>query len=93
MPIPFRIVDGTKSASFDGLILEVSGVSGSADSKRLNALLIEDVTVAVAGDEWMFIVKSTKGGFGVVISEDKKAAWEELAAAITEAHNHLAANT
>ncbi|MBI4836573.1 MAG: hypothetical protein HY817_04920 [Candidatus Abawacabacteria bacterium] len=80
-----QVHDGGKMASFDGLVLEVSGLSGSATSKRLAIEAIDSVTVAEAGSELMFVVKSRKGGFGLMISIDKKLVWEDLAKAVNSA--------
>jgi hypothetical protein len=84
MDTPLRIIDGSKTASFDGLLLEVTGLSGKSDSKRLAMNNIDSVAVAQAGEEWMFIVKSRSGGFSVMISAQKKAEWENL---VTEVRN------
>lgn len=89
MSLPFRIIDGSKAAQFDGLFLEVSGINGSADSKRIGIQVVENVGVAQAGEEWLFMVKAKNGGFSVVISAEKKDAWEQLGTAVTEAKNQL----
>lgn len=86
-----RIIDGSKAAQFDGLFLEVSGINGSADSKRIGVQMIEKVGVAQAGEEWMFMVKAKNGGFSVVISAEKKSEWEQLATRVTEARDLLTA--
>jgi len=82
---PLRVSDGSKFASFDGFVLEVSGLSGSASSRRIAVESIESVTVGPAGSEWMFGVKTGKGGFGLVVSKACAADWEALAAAVRAA--------
>ncbi|MBP6945522.1 hypothetical protein KBD61_04265 [Patescibacteria group bacterium] len=89
MTSPLRIIDGSKAAQFDGLFLEVSGINGSADSKRVGVQMIEKVGVAQAGEEWMFMVKAKNGGFSAVISTEKKGQWEQLATTIMEARAQL----
>ncbi len=89
MSLPLRIIDGSKAAQFDGLFLEVSGINGSADSKRIGIQVIEKAGVVQAGEEWMFMVKAKNGGFSAVISAEKKDAWGELAKAIMEAQAQL----
>ena len=89
MEVPLRVIDGSKAASFDGLFLEVAGISGSAESRRLAVNTLDSVVVAPAGDEWMFVVKSHKGGFGVAISAEKKAEWEHLAEEVMAAHAQI----
>ncbi len=90
---PIQILDGSKSARFDGLILDVSGLHGGAEVKRLTMPNIERVGVEASGQEWLFLVKLRNGGFSLVISTHKKAEWEELAKAITAAQSRLAATT
>jgi hypothetical protein len=75
---PLRVVDGSKFASFDGQILEVSGLNGSAETKQLTLQNIVNVAIAAAGDEWMFGVQSRNGGFSLVISPERKSEWEAL---------------
>ena len=43
-----QVVDGMKEASFDGRVLDVSGISGTATARRLPVLAIKKV--GVAGD-------------------------------------------
>jgi hypothetical protein len=86
-----RVIDGSKSGSFDGLILEVTGISGSSDSKRVAVNLIDSAVVTAAGDEWMFVVKSHRGGFGVVISAEKKMEWDLLVQEVNNVRKTLAA--
>ena len=74
-----QVRDGGKSASFDGFVLEVAGLSGSASSKRVAIEVLESAAVAAAGDELMFVVKSRKGGFGLMISQARRGDWEQLA--------------
>lgn len=90
---PLRIIDGSKAAGFDGLFLEVSGVSGSSDSKRIAINLIDAIVVAPAGDELMLVVKSHKGGFGAVISAEKKAEWDQLVEEVNKARAALGATS
>lgn len=89
MGTPLRIIDGSKIASFDGLILEVTGLSGKSDSKRLAINNIDSVAVAPAGEEWMFIVKSRSAGCSIIISEAKKADWENLVREVRKAQNEF----
>jgi len=84
-----RVSDGSKVASFDGYVLEVSGLSGSADGRRLAVEVIESVALAPAGDELMFVVRSRKGGFGVVVSPERCGEWEALIAAVDAARSAL----
>ena len=76
--LPLQVIDKGKFANFDGFILEVSGLSGSASSKRIALNVFEKIALAKAGDETMLMVKSKKGGFGLVVSEEKKAEWENF---------------
>ena len=85
MNSPLRVVDGKKFATFDGLILEVFGVSGRMDSQRIPVNLIEKLDVVGAGEEWMFIVKTHQSGFSLVISAEKKNEWEQLAREVQKA--------
>jgi hypothetical protein len=80
-----RVSDGSKAASFDGFVVEVSGISGSAHSRRLAIEAIEKVAAMPSGDEMMFGVKSKKGGFAVFGSLALRAEWEALADAVNAA--------
>jgi hypothetical protein len=84
-----RVSDGSKFASFDGYVLEVSGLSGSANVRRVAVETIESVALALAGDELMFGVRSRKGGFGVVVSPARRADWEALITAVNAARSAL----
>ncbi len=86
---PLCIVDGSKSVRFDGLVLDVSGLDGTADVKRATITNIERIGVEAAGEEWLFLVRLRNGGFSLVISTEKKAEWEALAHAVREAQKGL----
>ena len=85
MNSPLRVVDGKKFATFDGIILEVFGVSGRMDSQRLPVNMIEKLDVVAAGDEWMFMIKTHQSGLSLASSAEKKAEWEQLAQEVKNA--------
>lgn len=85
MNTPLRVLDGKKMASFDGVILEVFGLSGHRDSQRLPVNMIEKLDVVAAGDEWMFMIKTHQSGLSLLISAEKKAEWEQLAQEVKKA--------
>ena len=84
-----RVSDGSKSASFDGFVLEVSGISGGATARRVAIEVLESITLGPAGDELMLGVRSRKGGFGVVVSPARRAEWEAFVAAVNAARAAL----
>lgn len=75
---PIQIVDGSKSARFDGQILDISGLNGSAEVRRLTLTGIEKIGVEAAGNEWLFLIKTHNGAFSLMISAEKKAEWVGL---------------
>jgi hypothetical protein len=85
--MPLTINDGSKSAQLDGLFLEVSGISGSGQSRRIGVESIVDVAVVGTGGSLMFGVRTRKGGFTVAISPARRAEWEALAAAALAARD------
>lgn len=86
MPIEtITVIDGAKLGRFDELVLEIGGLSGQTGTKRLNALLIEDIAVQASGDEWLLAIKTRNGGMGMAISAEKREAWERLAQAVKQA--------
>ncbi len=80
-----RVHDGGKFGSFDGFVLEVSGLSGSAKSRRLAVEAIDAIGIVEAGGELMLGVKSRKGGFGLVISAARQGEWQSLVDAVVAA--------
>jgi hypothetical protein len=80
-----QIHDGSKFGSFDGEVLEVSGLSGSTKGARLTVEAIESIMLAEAGDELMLGVKSRRGGFGMVVSKARRAEWQALVQAVNDA--------
>jgi hypothetical protein len=84
-----RVSDGSKAANFDGFVLEVSGISGSSNARRLAIESIEAVMVADAKDEVMFGVRSRKGGFSLFVSQAKREEWQALAHAVMAARATL----
>lgn len=89
MTSPLQIVDGSKSARFDGLILDISGLNGSPDVKRIALTNLEKIGIDASGDEWLFLVKAKNGGFSLLISQQKKAEWEGLVEAVLAAQKVL----
>jgi hypothetical protein len=84
-------MDGTKFASFDGTVLEVSGLSGTSESMRISLNRLDSVAVAsTSAEEFLFIVKTHTGGFSLVISTDKKTVWDELVKTVMEAKSRQA---
>ncbi len=83
-----RVSDGGKSGSFDGFVLEVSGLAG-ASTRRLALEGIDSVALAEAGNEFMFVVKSRKGGFGLVVSAAKRTECDALVQAVSRARAAL----
>lgn len=90
MPIPIQIVDGTKFASFDGLVLEVSGFNGMNDAMRIALNRLDRVGIeSTSAGEFLFLVKTPTGGFSLVISAEKKSDWEKLATFVMKARSQL----
>ena len=75
------VSDGNKTGQLDGVFLEVSGISGSGQSRRIGVESIVDVAVVGAGDSLLFGVRTAKGGFTVAISPARRPQWEALARA------------
>ncbi len=84
-----RVIDGKKAASFDGMVLEVFGVSGSAESKRVLITALEALTLADAGGEPMLVVKTAKGGFGLAVSAERREEWRGFVADVLRAKSAL----
>ena len=81
-----RVQDATTYASFDGFVIEVSGLSGGGNIKRIALVALERVGLADTGaGELMFMVKTRKGGFGLAVSPARRAEWQTLVDAINEA--------
>ena len=81
-----RLQDGATYAAFDGFVVEVSGLNGSANIKRIALAALEQVGLAdTAAGELMFLVKTRKGGFGLAVSPARRAEWQTLVDAVTEA--------
>lgn len=89
MSSPIQIIDGSKSARFDGLILDVSGLNGTSDVMRATIANIEKIGIETAGEESLFLLKLRNGGFSLIISPEKKAEWEALVQAVSEARSAL----
>lgn len=84
-----QLVDGSKGARFDGLVLDISGLNGSADVKRVTIANIDKISVEPSGDEWLLLVRLRQGGFSAAISASRKAEWERLVQAVQDAKNAL----
>jgi hypothetical protein len=80
-----QATSGSKYATFDGMVLEVFGMNGSTDSKRMAIPNIEKVACVPAKGEWMFMVKTRRGGFGMAVSDGDEAQWQALAQSVSDA--------
>jgi hypothetical protein len=85
-----RVSDGSKAASFDGFVLEVSGLSGASYTRRMAIEGIQNVTVIVEKEVLMFGVRLINGGGYIMFpSLAKRAEWETLANAVMAARAAL----
>jgi hypothetical protein len=86
-----QISDGTHSASFDGFVVEISGINGAAHTRRFAIETLENVGALAAKGEIGFGVKSKKGGGAVMFGLTKQAEWQALADAVNAAISALPA--
>ena len=68
-----QVREGKKAVSFDGLVLEIFGMSGAGKSQRYTVDQIEKIGVSEGKGELLLVAKLPQGGgFGLAFSNEKR---------------------